>query len=128
MRARRFILEPRLELGTSNTIEQTFLSAKKSWPVNFKPLRAPCASKENGSLRQPAKKRWSQASFTVAWRPGRDGRLLDDNYAFIAHAPRLGAVNPTDGCSQPPSHGRREAHAERDIRNEIAVGVDHHLI
>jgi len=35
----------------------TFLSAKKSSPVNCKLFTAPRLSKKKGSLRQPAKKR-----------------------------------------------------------------------
>src|SRR5262245_44931612 len=47
----------------------TFLSAKKSSPVNCWLFNIPCTSKKKGSLRQPAKKRYSPASVTYASRP-----------------------------------------------------------
>src|ERR1700738_938681 len=51
----------------------TSLSAKKSSPVNCRPTLAPCTSKKKGSLRQPAKKRWSPASVTRASGPVETG-------------------------------------------------------
>src|SRR6266852_3473518 len=51
----------------------TSLSAKKSSPVNCRLFRAPCVSKKKGSLRQPAKKRYSPASVTRASRPIETG-------------------------------------------------------
>jgi len=41
----------------------TFLSAKKSDPVNWNPFRKPRRSKKNGSLRRPAKN--LKSSFVV---------------------------------------------------------------
>src|SRR3954468_11193954 len=52
---------PRAEFGTSRTMLQTSLSAKKSSPVNRRLFFAPATSQKNGSLRQPAKKRSSPA-------------------------------------------------------------------
>jgi hypothetical protein len=49
-------LEPSAEFGTSSAMLNTFLSAKKSLPVNAKLFRNPSRSKKNGSLRIPAKK------------------------------------------------------------------------
>ena len=48
---------PRALLGSSRTMLHTSLSAKVSCPVNCRSFSAPAASKKNGSLRQPAKKR-----------------------------------------------------------------------
>jgi hypothetical protein len=55
------LLVARAELGNSITMPQTFLSAKKSSPVNCILLKSPFASKKKGSLSQPAKKRQSPA-------------------------------------------------------------------
>src|SRR5215469_1348632 len=51
----------------------TSLSAKKSSPVNCKLFFAPSTSQKNGSLRQPAKKRWPPASVTRATGPIETG-------------------------------------------------------
>src|SRR6185369_14740147 len=52
-----YAFAPNCELGISSTMLHTSLSAKKSLPVNCSSFRAPCTSKKNGSLLQPAKKR-----------------------------------------------------------------------
>ena len=64
---------PRAELGTSRTMLHTSLSAKKSSPVNCRLFFAPSTSQKKGSLRQPAKKRVSPASVTLASRPIETG-------------------------------------------------------
>src|SRR5207245_4242507 len=55
---------PSAELGTSSTMPKTFLSAKKSLPVNLKPAKNPRRSKKKGSLRTPAKNLESFLSVT----------------------------------------------------------------
>src|SRR5207253_1041840 len=62
-------LVPKAELGTSRTILHTFLSEKKSSPVNCILLKNPFASKKNGSLRQPENRRQSPAVVATASRP-----------------------------------------------------------
>src|SRR5262249_32189930 len=66
-------LLPRAELGSSSTMPQTFLSAKKSSPVNCILLKKPFVSKKKGSLRQPANKRQSLAFVTTASCPAETG-------------------------------------------------------
>jgi hypothetical protein len=53
------------------------LSAKKSSLVNWKLFFAPSTSQKKGSLRQPAKKRVSAASVTLASRPLKQAPLQD---------------------------------------------------
>jgi hypothetical protein len=68
---------------------QISLSAKKSLVANSKLLSTPSASKKKGSLRQPAKNRWSSAWVASASRPVETGIASDMTF------PPLSACAPS---------------------------------
>src|SRR5437016_7594552 len=105
---RRTSFAPKAELGTSGTMLHTCLSAKKSSPVNCKLFFAPSTSQKKGSLRQPAKKRVSPASITLASRP------IDTGAPSTISRPRLpvpAACGPSTrrriAVCAPPSKGEK---------------------
>src|SRR5262249_54918922 len=88
------MLVPRAELGSSSTMPQTFLSTKRSSPVNCILLRKPCVSKKKGSLRQPTKKRQSPAFVTTASCPA------DTSAPSTLISPSLHAPAASEPCTQ----------------------------
>ena len=83
---------PQAALGTSITMLHTFLSAKKSSPVNWRLFFAPATSQKKGSLRQPAKKRYRRPRDSCAW-PSRNRRPFNDNQPAIAVRRGLRAID-----------------------------------
>ena len=115
-------------MGTSRTMLHTSLSAKKSSPVNCRLFNAPSTSKKNGSLRQPAKKRYSPASATFALASRRDRRPFDDDLPAIARPGGLRALDAPQRRGLRPALGGREAHPVCDIGDGITIRVDLELV
>src|SRR6516165_3558415 len=88
----------RAEFGTSSTMLHTFLSAKKSPPVNCRLFIAPRLSKKNGSLRHPAKNRWSPPSVIRASTPIETGAC---STIFWPSSPAVLASCPPHGTTLP---------------------------
>src|SRR5438552_1592452 len=115
---------PKAELGTSRTILHTFLSEKKSSPVNCILLKNPFASKKNGSLRQPQNRRQSPAVVATASLPTETGCCLDDDFAVVAHPGGSFTLNTAKCRGLLPVFGRGELHVVGDVGDGIVVRVD----